>query len=86
MMIGHTVEDPAMPAAKIAITIDAKLLRDVDLWVAEGQYPNRSQAIQAAVKEKHDRWRKTRLADACAKADPEEEQAMADETFLGDLW
>jgi len=86
MMIGHTVEDPAMPAAKIAITIDAKLLRDVDLWVAEGRYPNRSQAIQTAVKEKHDRWRKTRLAEECAKLDPAEERAMADETFDGDLW
>lgn len=86
MMIGHTVEDPAMPAAKIAITIDAKLLRDVDLWVSEGKYPNRSRAIQAAVKEKHDRWRKTRLAEACAKVDPEEEQALADETFEGDMW
>jgi Arc/MetJ-type ribon-helix-helix transcriptional regulator len=86
MMIGHTVEAPPMPAAKIAITIDEELLRELDYWVLEGKYPNRSKAIQAAVKEKVDRWKKTRLADACAKADPAEEQAMADETFLGDLW
>ncbi len=86
MMIGYTVEAPAMPAAKIAITIDADLLRDVDLWVAEGKFPNRSKAIQAAVREKIERWKKTRLADECAKADPKEAQAEADETFLGDLW
>ena len=75
-----------MPAAKIAITIDEELLWALDLWVKEEKFPNRSKAIQAAVKEKYDRWKKTRLADACAKADPEEEQAMADETFLGDVW
>jgi len=86
MMIGHTVEAAPMPAAKIAITIDEELLWALDLWVREGKFPNRSKAIQAAVKEKVDRWKKTRLADACAQADPKEEQAMADETFLGDVW
>ena len=85
MMIGNTVEDPAMPAAKIAITLDTDLLRDVDLWVAEGKYPNRSKAIQAAVREKHDRWRKTRLAEECAKADPAEEQAEADLVYRGEI-
>ena len=74
-----------MPAAKIAITIDHRLLRDVDLWVSEGKYPNRSQAIQAAVKEKHDRWRKTRLAEACAKIDPKEAQAEADSFYDGEI-
>lgn len=75
-----------MAAAKIAITLDRDLLRILDLWVAEGKYPNRSRAIQAAVREKTARWRRIRLAEECAKADPAEEQAMADETFEGDLW
>jgi Arc/MetJ-type ribon-helix-helix transcriptional regulator len=86
MMIGHTVEDPAMPAAKIAITIDEELLWALDLWVTEGKFPNRSKAIQAAVKEKYDRWKKTRLADACAKADPKEEQAEADIIYKGEIF
>lgn len=85
MIIGHTVEDPAMPAAKIAITIDAELLRTLDLWVEEGKFPNRSKAIQAAVKEKHDRWRKTRLAEECAKVDPKEAQAEADALYEGEV-
>ena len=85
MMIGHTVEDPAMPAAKIAITIDEELLWALDLWVTEGRFPNRSKAIQAAVKEKCDRWRKTRLADECAKVDPKEVQAEADIFFNGEV-
>ena len=33
MMIGHTVEAPPMPAAKIAITIDEELVWALDLWV-----------------------------------------------------
>jgi len=86
MMNGHTVEAPPMPAAKIAITLDEDLLRDVDLWVREGRYPNRSKAIQAAVREKIERWKKTRLAEACSKIDPKEAQAEADETFDGDIW
>lgn len=85
MMIGHTVEAPHMPAAKIAITIDEELLRALDLWVREGKYPNRSKAIQAAVKEKHDRWRKTRLAEECAKVDPREAQAEVDIRYEGEV-
>lgn len=85
MMIGHTVEDPAMPAAKIAITIDEDLLWALDLWVKEGRFPNRSKAIQAAVKEKHDRWRKTRLAEECAKMDPKEAQTEADFLYEGEI-
>lgn len=85
MMIGNTVEAPPMPAAKIAITLDRELLRTVDLWVAEGKFPNRSKAIQAAVKEKHDRWRRTRLAEECAKLDPREAQAEVEEFHEGEV-
>ena len=87
-MIGHTVAPPRCPLAtpKIAITMDAELLRSLDLWVREGRYPNRSKAIQAAVQEKIKHWHRTRLAEACALLDPAEEQAMAEETFDGDLW
>jgi Arc/MetJ-type ribon-helix-helix transcriptional regulator len=86
MMIGNTNRSPTMPASKIAITLDADLLRTLDLWVAEGKYPNRSKAIQAAVREATRAWRRRRLAEACARLDPAEEQAMADETFEGDVW
>ena len=75
-----------MPASKIAITVDPELLRIVDRWVAEGRYPNRSRAIQAALREKSERWRRTRLSEECARLDPAEERALADETFPGDLW
>ena len=75
-----------MPTTKLAITVDQQLLRLVDRWVIQGRYPSRSQAIQAAVREKVDRWNHTRLADEVAKLNPKEERAMAEEAFAGDAW
>jgi Arc/MetJ-type ribon-helix-helix transcriptional regulator len=69
-------------AAKIAITLDQALLRDVDQWVVEGKYPNRSQAIAAALREKSARWHKTMLYDSLEQFTPEdaaEAVAMAEE-------
>jgi Arc/MetJ-type ribon-helix-helix transcriptional regulator len=70
-----------MGAAKIAITIQEDLLTQIDRWVREGRYPNRSRAIQAAVVEKLERARRRRLADELAKVDPSEERALAEEGF-----
>jgi len=75
-----------MPTTKVAITVDQQLLRLVDRWVIQGRYPSRSQAIQAAVREKVERWNHTRLADEVAKLNPKEERAMAEEAFAGDAW
>jgi Arc/MetJ-type ribon-helix-helix transcriptional regulator len=75
-----------MGAAKVAITLDERLLRTVDRWVREGRYPNRSQAIQAAVREKMERWKRTRLAEALDQLDRREEQALADERLAGETW
>ena len=66
-----------MPAAKVAITLDEVLLTQIDRWVTEGRYPNRSKAIQAAVREKLERSRRRRLAEEAAKLDPKEERALA---------
>jgi Arc/MetJ-type ribon-helix-helix transcriptional regulator len=70
-----------MPTTKIAITLDEILLREVDRLVAEGRYPNRSQAIQAAVREKLERWQKKRLMEEAAKLDPLEERCLAEEAL-----
>ena len=75
-----------MPTRKVAITVDQQLLRLVDRWVIQGRYPSRSQAIQAAVREKVERWNHTRLADEVAKLNPKEERAMAEEAFAGEAW
>jgi len=69
-----------MGAAKVAITLDEQVLRTVDRWVKEGRYPNRSQAIQAAIREKMERWKRTRLAEELAKLDIKAERALAEES------
>jgi len=68
-----------MAAQKVAISIDQKLLAELDGLVAENVFANRSQAIQAAVQEKLARMRRGRLARECRKLDPAEEQAIAEE-------
>jgi Arc/MetJ-type ribon-helix-helix transcriptional regulator len=75
-----------MGSAKVAISLDEGLLRVVDRWVKQGRYPNRSQAIQAALREKMERWKRTRLAEELAKVNREEEQALADEKLADEAW
>jgi Arc/MetJ-type ribon-helix-helix transcriptional regulator len=75
-----------MGAAKVAITLDERLLRIVDRWVREGRYPNRSQAIQAAVREKSEQWRRKRLAEELERLDIAEEQELAEERLAGESW
>ena len=74
-----------MAASKIAITIDDKTLKQLDILVKSKFFPNRSKAIQQAVSEKLMRMEKSRLARECAKLDPEFEHALAEEGFSSEL-
>jgi metal-responsive CopG/Arc/MetJ family transcriptional regulator len=67
-----------MATAKIAITLDDNLLREVDQWVAQKLYPNRSQAVQAALFAQATQVNQQRLEAECAKLDPQEEQEFAE--------
>ncbi|MGH9815176.1 MAG: ribbon-helix-helix domain-containing protein [Candidatus Acidiferrales bacterium] len=73
-----------MAAAKIAITLDRELLREVDLGVRRGLYRNRSRAIEEAVREKLERQRRRRLLVEAKKLNPEEERALAEERITGE--
>lgn len=77
-----------MNSAKIAITLDRQLLAEVDRLVGEGRFPNRSRAIQEAIREKLQRARRTRLGEEAAKLDPQEERAIAEEGLAeeADSW
>ncbi len=77
-----------MPKTKLAVTMDAALLKNLDHLVARRQFANRSQAIETAVAEKLSRLARTRLARECAKLDPQEEKALAEEGLGGgtDTW
>ncbi len=68
-----------MATAKVAVTIDKELLAQIDELVAQHVFPNRSKAIQEALEDKLARMRRSRLAHECAKLNPQEEQALAEE-------
>jgi Arc/MetJ-type ribon-helix-helix transcriptional regulator len=84
MIYYHTGGD-IMAASKIAITIDDKLVKQLDNLVNSQVFPNRSKAIQKAVEEKLERIEKTRLSRECAKLDPKYEQTLAEEGFSKEL-
>lgn len=77
-----------MGKTKIAITMDAEFIGELDRLVEKNYFQNRSQAICAAVREKLARMKRSRLSMECAKLDPNFEKAMADEGLAEDvsLW
>jgi Arc/MetJ-type ribon-helix-helix transcriptional regulator len=87
-MFHHTYGDAALPKTKVAITLDTELLDQVDELVSRREFRNRSQAIEIALAERLARARRTRLATECAKLDPEDEKALAEEGLAGssDSW
>ena len=73
-----------MRTVKIAVTIDQDLLARLDQLVEENQFPNRSRAVQEAIRDKLQRLQKSRLARESAKLDPTAEQALAEEGITED--
>ena len=73
-----------MGRAKIAITVDEQALAEIDRLVRDGYFPNRSKAIENALQERIARLRRSRLAQECAKLNPVEEQALANEGYAGE--
>jgi metal-responsive CopG/Arc/MetJ family transcriptional regulator len=74
-----------MARTKVAITLEVDLVKQIDRLVADRVYPNRSRAIQEAVRDKLNRLSHTRLATECAKLDPRAERDLADEGLARDL-
>jgi Arc/MetJ-type ribon-helix-helix transcriptional regulator len=56
------------------------LLTQLDQLVAQEVFPNRSKAIQEALRDKLARLKRSRLARESAKLDPKAERAMAEES------
>ena len=77
-----------MPKKKVALTLDAGLIDQVDALVAKQRFRNRSQAVEAALSDKLHRLARTRLAREAAKLKPSEEKRLADEglTDALDAW
>ena len=74
-----------MAASKVAVSMDTCLLTELDQLVARQVFANRSQAVQAAVREKLARMKRRRLAEECAKLDPKVEKSLAEEGMAGEL-
>ncbi|MBW1810557.1 MAG: ribbon-helix-helix protein, CopG family [Deltaproteobacteria bacterium] len=74
-----------MATSKIAITMEEKIVKQLDKLVKEQVYPSRSRAIQEAVEEKLQKLERGRLARECAKLDPAYEKALAEEGLTTEL-
>jgi len=74
-----------MSVAKIAISIDRDLLEKLDRLVEEEKFESRSQAIQLLLKDKVIELARYRFERECDKLDPEEEIAMAEEFYEGEV-
>ncbi len=68
-----------MPKTKVAVTLSAEILKELDTLIEHQQFPNRSQAVETALSEKLERLSRTRLAREAAKLNPAEEKALAEE-------
>jgi metal-responsive CopG/Arc/MetJ family transcriptional regulator len=68
-----------MPKTKVAVTLSAEILKELDALIADQRFPNRSQAVETALAEKLERLSHARLAREAAKLDPVEERALAEE-------
>jgi metal-responsive CopG/Arc/MetJ family transcriptional regulator len=76
-----------MTVQKITIAIDEVLLKRIDRLISENRFPNRSRAIQKAVREKLERIESSRLARELAKLDPFFEQKLAnDDPVFSQEW
>ncbi|HYJ79719.1 MAG TPA: ribbon-helix-helix protein, CopG family [Longimicrobiaceae bacterium] len=74
-----------MSRIQISIDIDAALAARLDGLVRERGFINRGQAIEALLIVHFKRARDRRLSDACARLDPAEERALAEEGLEGEL-
>jgi Arc/MetJ-type ribon-helix-helix transcriptional regulator len=74
-----------MPKSKVAVTLEAALVDEVDALVRQHRFASRSHAIEFALTEQLARLKRTRLAEACAQLDPAEERALAEEGLGTDL-
>ena len=73
-----------MAKSKIAITLDEEIVVRIDTLVRQRTYPNRSQAIEDAVRDKLTRMDRSRLAKEVSKLDPSFERALAEEGLSQD--
>ena len=77
-----------MPKTKVALTLESRLLEQVDELVERKRFRNRSQAVETALADKLHRLARTRLARESAKLNPRDEKRLAEEglTDTSESW
>ncbi len=77
-----------MPKDKVAITVEKEILRELDLMVKEKNLPSRSKAIEEAISQLIENWRKKRLFEQLRKLDIEAEKAEAEASIdaVNEAW
>ena len=75
-----------MAKTNVAVALDTQTLRRIDRLVRDARYPNRSQAIEAAIAAHLERLERRRLAEECAKLDADSEKALAEEGLGVQEW
>jgi len=73
-----------VPKTKVAVSLDAGLVAQLNALVRSRRFPNRSQAIEEALAEKLAKLQRTRLARECARLDARHEAALANEGLAED--
>lgn len=71
---------------KIAISLEEKTVAELDRWIREGKYPNRSRALQKAVNLLQERDRRQRLARELSRLNRKQEQKLAEEGLGDPSW
>lgn len=74
-----------MPKTKVALTLDAALLEQVDELVERRRFRNRSHAVEAALEHALPRLARTRLAKESGKLNTREEKRLAEECIAEDI-
>ena len=74
-----------MKYAKVAISIEASVLKKIDRLVKAKTFESRSQAFQKAAENTLEKVERSRLAEECAKLDKRLERKLADEGLSKDL-
>ena len=78
-----------MALTKVAVMLEQTTLVRLDELIKQKVFPTRNEAIQVAVETVVDKLKRSekrkRFEEECAKLDPQEEQAMAEEGMSGVL-
>ncbi len=74
-----------MNKRKIAITLNRQTVEDLDRYMKQHVFTNRSKTIQAEVREKIERLQRKRLSRECARLEPSSEKNLAEEGISGEL-